>query len=359
MRVVLICSLFGLIVGATLTAAAKDPADYPLRVQIADVHWQNANGGASGYGHGNVQNGESWRGFTFTFQCGRPFMVSNDNTSYLAKWKKPDTRLAILTVQIGNTEKHDECELKTTVTDAIYGNRAGQLVTYTPQQFAAMQSAQRLLQQEAHPTDTDPAHYPLKVILLEATWQNGPVTGAVSGSGRGNVRAASTTAFDFSAMCPGRLGPSAPGTAYQARWLAEPTRLVVLAHVTGEAQTAHVCELKVEQRPNYVYVRNDATGVVSAVTATEFAARNSGRSNNAGAPTPPVSPASATPARQPSKVLTNADVLAMVSAGVSAEVILAKMGASDCAFDTSADGLRQLKAGRVPDGVVMEMIKHK
>jgi hypothetical protein len=39
------------------------------------------------------------------------------------------------------------------------------------------------------------------------------------------------------------------------------------------------------------------------------------------------------------------------------EAILAKIKASPCSFDTSPEGLKQLKDAHVPDQVVIEMVK--
>ena len=60
--------------------------------------------------------------------------------------------------------------------------------------------------------------------------------------------------------------------------------------------------------------------------------------------------------------LTNQDIVAMVTSGISEDVILAKIrsatatGASATSFDTSVDGLKALKAANVPDAVVKAMI---
>jgi len=55
--------------------------------------------------------------------------------------------------------------------------------------------------------------------------------------------------------------------------------------------------------------------------------------------------------------LVNSDIVALVKAGLSADVILAKTNSSECAFDTSPDGLKQLKAAHVPDQLTIEMVK--
>lgn len=60
--------------------------------------------------------------------------------------------------------------------------------------------------------------------------------------------------------------------------------------------------------------------------------------------------------------LTNADIIAMIQAGMSADVIVAKvenMGAANpgsLKFDTSVDGLKALKEANVPDAVIKAVI---
>ena len=55
--------------------------------------------------------------------------------------------------------------------------------------------------------------------------------------------------------------------------------------------------------------------------------------------------------------LNNRDVIAMVSMGLPAEVVLAKIEASECAFDTTADGLSKLHDAKVPNEIVVAMIR--
>jgi S1-C subfamily serine protease len=59
---------------------------------------------------------------------------------------------------------------------------------------------------------------------------------------------------------------------------------------------------------------------------------------------------------QDAKPLTNADIIALVKVGIGVEVIKAKIGASPHEFDTSAQGLAQLKAAGVPDELVVAML---
>lgn len=54
--------------------------------------------------------------------------------------------------------------------------------------------------------------------------------------------------------------------------------------------------------------------------------------------------------------LSNTDVLEMVKANLLADVIVAKIKASACDFDTSPAALQQLKTGGVPDAVLLAMV---
>ncbi|HKV92352.1 MAG TPA: hypothetical protein VJW20_07370 [Candidatus Angelobacter sp.] len=55
--------------------------------------------------------------------------------------------------------------------------------------------------------------------------------------------------------------------------------------------------------------------------------------------------------------LMNSDVLDLVKANISADVIVAKIKSSDCRFDTSPGTLKGLKDAGVPDNVVLAMIE--
>src|SRR5260370_14996504 len=55
--------------------------------------------------------------------------------------------------------------------------------------------------------------------------------------------------------------------------------------------------------------------------------------------------------------LTNADVLDMLSAGLSQEIVIAKIAASTCEFDTSPTALKALKAANVSDAVILAMVQ--
>ena len=55
--------------------------------------------------------------------------------------------------------------------------------------------------------------------------------------------------------------------------------------------------------------------------------------------------------------LKNKDVVDMLSAGLTPEIVIAKINATHCDFDTSPDALKNLKTAKVPDEVILAMIK--
>jgi hypothetical protein len=56
-------------------------------------------------------------------------------------------------------------------------------------------------------------------------------------------------------------------------------------------------------------------------------------------------------------LLTDDDILALVKAGLSADVVVAKIKASGCHFDTSLSKLKDLKEAGVPDSVILAMVE--
>jgi hypothetical protein len=57
------------------------------------------------------------------------------------------------------------------------------------------------------------------------------------------------------------------------------------------------------------------------------------------------------------KPLTNANVLDMLDDDLSQEIVIAKIAASACEFDTSPAALKVLKATNVPDAVILAMVQ--
>ena len=62
-------------------------------------------------------------------------------------------------------------------------------------------------------------------------------------------------------------------------------------------------------------------------------------------------------AKSQAAALTNKDVLDMMRSGLTADVIVAKIKSSETNFDTTPNGLAELKAANVPDSVMLAMVK--
>ena len=56
-------------------------------------------------------------------------------------------------------------------------------------------------------------------------------------------------------------------------------------------------------------------------------------------------------------ILTNKDVIEMLHAGLTPEIVIAKIKSSSCDFDTSPEVLKQLKMANVPDAVILAMVQ--
>lgn len=55
--------------------------------------------------------------------------------------------------------------------------------------------------------------------------------------------------------------------------------------------------------------------------------------------------------------LTNGDVVGMVKAGLSPDIVVAKIKATTCSFDTTPTTLKELKGAGVPDSVILAMVQ--
>jgi hypothetical protein len=233
----------------------------------------------------------------------------------------------------------------------------GNLVSYTPQQYAELVATRRTISYAKTPLDTNPANFPLNVTILESKWQRGQTGGAV-GNGQGNVRNGdSIAAFEFSALCYSELINSTPGTSFNARWESEPTRLLVLSHKPGTDEH-HQCELKTDVHPSRVYMRNSNSGILTSLTQDEFKVwLEKKKVAQAAALQAAPTVKAATPEPSAKSKLTNNDLIVMVSTGLSSDIVLAKIEASECAFDTTPDGLGRLKTAKIPNAIVIGMIK--
>lgn|SRR5579863_516419 len=107
--------------------AGKNPADYPLQIQVIESHWNRPLnnmdrrfGGVDGWGRGNIKDGDSVRGFDFSYSAAEPFHRTVGGGRYLAKWKKEGTRMELIIGEIGAPDKFLRFDLKTTVRGDVY-----------------------------------------------------------------------------------------------------------------------------------------------------------------------------------------------------------------------------------------------
>lgn len=135
MRRVLLCGLAGFAVCVLLSTAvlaARNPADFPLRVHIFShnsvSHYWGPGGARSldevdGEGRANLyENGEP-RGLDFRYVCGNRLMNSMGYETYPARWKKPGKELQILLPADGGA-----CDLKVDVKpNVVYHRHNGSL----------------------------------------------------------------------------------------------------------------------------------------------------------------------------------------------------------------------------------------
>lgn len=142
MRRSLSLSLCLLFVPAVLSAASKNPADYPLRVHIFGhsqttfYHARNVEE-SKGEGRANLfENGEA-RGVDFNYSCSDKLKSSFGYETYPAKWKKPGRELVVLMPVFGKSNAYWTCNLETNVKDFAYGARNGRLNSESVEAFKA------------------------------------------------------------------------------------------------------------------------------------------------------------------------------------------------------------------------------
>ena len=119
------------IVMATMSTKAvadsKNPADYPLRLQIfgrsqTSFYYRRTRSldETQGDGRANLyENGEG-RGLNFDYQCGYKVRASFGYETYPARWKKPGKTLVVLMPIFGQSGKFFTCDFNTDMKDFAY-----------------------------------------------------------------------------------------------------------------------------------------------------------------------------------------------------------------------------------------------
>jgi TonB family protein len=91
---------------------------------IIEPYWKRSpDGTMNGSGHGNLKNGSSLRGFTYTCSCKGQFEAGSN----AARWIEQPSRIEITSYEIGegNTKNPQKCALNLTMQDFIYEFKEG------------------------------------------------------------------------------------------------------------------------------------------------------------------------------------------------------------------------------------------
>jgi hypothetical protein len=123
MRKVVLTSSLPFLLAISLFAG-KNPADYPLQIQVIESHWHrhryNGIETVDGWGRADVRDGNSIRAFDFTYSSAQPFQRTIGDAHSLAKWKKESLRMEMLVGEIGASDKYQTFDLKTSMREDVY-----------------------------------------------------------------------------------------------------------------------------------------------------------------------------------------------------------------------------------------------
>jgi len=131
MRLSLSLSLCLLFTPIVLSAASRNPADYPLRIHIfghsqTTFYHARSVDESKGEGRANLFESGEARGVDFNYACSDKLKSSFGYETYPAKWKKPGRELIVLLPVFGKSNAYWTCNLETDVKGfAYYGARNG------------------------------------------------------------------------------------------------------------------------------------------------------------------------------------------------------------------------------------------
>jgi len=254
-------------------AAARNPEDYPLRVHIFDKHQHRVKQfrhyfSYIGNGRGNIVEGDQINGMEYTFDCANSFLDSEADEDYPAKWKKPGLSLELLMGIIGSETGTRTCELKVELRDYVFAKSNGKVIQISQQEYFARQAARMDRDRALAPQDTDPAHYPLELSILNLNW-TGNTSGMHSGAGQGNLKTPSgLAAVDFVIRCPVVIQAPPEGRYYRGRWIEPWHTMTLLLGNLEDPRAGATCELTSNLNPD-VYVRQ-SSGIIKAVSQEEY-----------------------------------------------------------------------------------------
>jgi len=266
--------------------AARNPADFPLRVHIFThngySHYYGLNGnrsleGVDGEGRANLYENSQPRAFDFHYECEERLMDSEGFDTLPARWKKPNVELEVLLPLNGRT-----CKFHVAMKDGIAyhapnGRFSGEMPAdkfkewmdkyqYDPEHGKNLP----VKPVEVAASALDPAGFPLRVHIFTHTGVShytAPTQGVpafVDGEGRANLYENSQPrAFDFTYRCAARLMDSVGFETYPARWKTPGRELEV---VQPAADKTCVVSLVLKEHVAY----NDADGRLQEESVTSF-----------------------------------------------------------------------------------------
>lgn len=132
MRLSLSLCLCLLLTPAVLSAASRNPADYPLRIHIfgrsqTTFYSMRSVDESKGEGRANLFENSEARGLDFNYSCSDKLKASFGYETYPAKWKKPGRELTVLLPVFGKSNAYWTCDLQTDVKDFAYATRNGRM----------------------------------------------------------------------------------------------------------------------------------------------------------------------------------------------------------------------------------------
>jgi hypothetical protein len=88
-----------------------------------------------GWGRGDVKQGDTIRGFDFTYESSAPFHRTVGDAHYLAKWKKESLKMEMLVGEIGASDRYQTYDLKTSLRDDVYVPGADGAIAVSQQEY--------------------------------------------------------------------------------------------------------------------------------------------------------------------------------------------------------------------------------
>ena len=265
--------------------AAKNPADYPLRVHIFShnsfSHYAGYAGirtlnDVDGEGRANLYENSQPRGFDFQFNCEERLMNSMGYETYPARWKKPNVEMELLLPVSGKT-----CRFRVAMKDGIaYYKHDSNFGEEPAEKFKAWMTKYQYDPEHGKdtitkPTETaasslNPSDFPLRVHIFAhngvshyaTPQQAGPEV--VEGEGRANLYEGSQPrGLDFSYRCQTRLMDSMGYETYLARWKTRDKELEIMQPAVDKT-----CIINVAMKEHVAYTNE--SGQVQLESAADF-----------------------------------------------------------------------------------------